>query len=394
MAVQESRNVRVPMLVVSAVCLLACCAVVSLVGRRAANPKTVRSAFPLVSVVKTIEAPGFSTARFYSSSGILLIRRANGSLDAFSASGDPLYSVKLHPDYEVVPGSSGDCLMAYYPRNPARREIMFFDKTGKQIWSTHTDGAIWCADACADGEKTRFVAGTGRGFVYVVEIGKNTRRYRRWRMPGAVASLAVHPEGEYVVVASWHRTSIRKATLRGARLWEARAAPAVIHSVKLLPASGKVYVEGTPLRNGDDGAYSILDDSGRSILAGDIPVRDDTRVIASPGGKFVCRGVTRLITHQGKSMWERHAILTNSEGKLLWEKGSPFFQAVPLAVTDKGYVIISDGKNSVFIVSPSGEMRSSVKLQSGVRSCVASADASRLLAECRNGKLVLMKVSR
>lgn len=394
MAVQQNKSVRLPVLVISAICLLACCAVVSLVGRRAGVPRTVKSAFPLVSVITTIQAPGLTAARFCGPSNLLLIRRADGTLDAFSASGKPLYSLKLPRECEVAPAINGKCLMTYCPRNPANRTLTFFDLNGRQIWRTEVDGAVWCADACSRGDKACFAAGTGRGYVYAVEIGETTRRYRRWRMPGPVVSLAVHPEGDYLFAASWHKSAIRKAGLRGSKQWEMQAEPAVLHSVRLLPGSRKIFVEGTPVKKGEDGSYSILDDSGRPILTGKIDVEENTQVLAAPGGRFVCTGITRLITHQGKSMWERHVVLTDSEGKVLWEKGSPFFQAVPLAVTEKGYAIISDGRNSIFIVSPSGEMRSSVKLQSGLRSCVASADASRLLANCRNGKLVLMNVSK
>ncbi len=394
MALQQARNTRLPLLVICTACLIACCAVVSLVSRRAANPVTLEPSFPLVSVVRTIEVPGFVSARFALASNTLLVRRIDGTLDAFSNSGEKLFSVQLPPDCEAVPSVDNQCLMTYYKRNPAEQTVRFLDLNGRRIWQMKVDGAVWCADSCAGDEGARFVLGTGEGLVYVVDIGSRTRRYRRWRMPGAVVSVAADPRGRYLIAASWHRSSVVKASLKGVKLWETQCEPAALHNVRLVPGSSRGFVEATAGKNGENGSYAMLGNAGRTVLAGELNVKEDTHVFAAPGGRFVCCGVTRLITHQGGSMWERHAILMDSSGKALWEKGSPFFQAIPAAVTSKGYVLVSDGKNSMFIVSPSGEMQASVKLPWSVKSCVASADSSRLLASCRNGKLVLMEVSQ
>ena len=51
----------------------------------------------------------------------------------------------------------------------------------------------------------------------------------------------------------------------------------------------------------------MLDESGQQVFGGVLSVDEGTRVYPSPGGRFVCLGVSKLITHKGKSMRENHA---------------------------------------------------------------------------------------
>ena len=97
--------------------------------------------------------------------------------------------------------------------------------------------------------------------------------------------------------------------------------------------------------------------------------------------------------HKGKSMPEKHAVLIDQRGGRLWEKGSPFFQAGPVLVTDTGFVLLSDGKNALFAVSPSGEMQRCWKIPAGIEQSAASRDGSRLLLKCHDGMVYVLRVS-
>lgn len=331
---------------------------------------------------------GYRDAGFSASNHFYVLRR-DGTVNVHSPSGVRLWTAQLPESADAALSADGDCVMAYYDRNPADSSVTFIDSTGSPIWQTNVDGAVWCADSCKSDRASRFFVGTGKGRVYVIDVGERAKRYRRWRMPGAVVSLGA--DGDTVVAASWQRSAVRMADDRGRKAWEVEGEPTGVHLVR--PLDGRVLVEFSPTDARADGSYEVLDSSGQRLFGGVVSVDECTRVIPAPGGRYVCTGVCRLITHKGKSMRERHTVLMDDSGRVLWEKGSPFFQAVPLAVTRTGYVVISDGKSSIFLISPAGEMRPALKVHSPVRDCIASRDGSRLLLDCRDGTLVLVQVT-
>jgi hypothetical protein len=383
---------RAPTFIIAFLCLLICCAVVSFVGPRARRGPLEKQAVPVISLERRIQSPGFKSAGFTSTNQFFVLS-GDDAIQVFSPSGIERWSAHIGGSSDVVLSADGKCAMTYSRRDPTSSTLTFIDSAGRVVWTADVDGAVWCADSCRSGDGARFIVGTGKGRVYVIDVGARTKRYRRWRMPGAVVSLAACEEGDGVVAASWQRSAVRLADLNGHKRWQAPVEPHGMHKVTSLGKSGRVLVEYVPLDSRADGSYEMLDRSGRRMCGGVVSVDEDTHVVTSPSGRYLAAGVCKQITHKGKSMREHHTVLMDGTGRVLWEKGSPFFQAVPLAVTDAGYVVISDGQRSVFTISPSGEMRPALKVVSPVRGCTASRDGSRLLLDCCDSTLVLLHVT-
>lgn len=385
---------RTPALIIAFLCLIVCCAVVSLVRPRTGIDELATKTIPVISLVRTIPAPRIKSVGFSPTSNHFFVTHKDNSFEVYSPSGGRKWAGKLPELASGVLSAKGDYLMAYSDRNPADSNLTFIDSSGATFWQMRVDGAVWCADSCSEDGTDRFVVGTGKGFVYVIDIGPKTRKYRRWRMPGAVVSLGVDATGKQVFAASWQKSAVRLASLAGQKKWETQAQADGIQRVRPLVASDRVMVEFEPLDARKDGTFEVLDGSGKKLFGGVTSVDEKTTVFASPSGRFVCCGVCKLITHKGKAMRERHAVLMDESGRVMWEKGSPFFQTEPLAVTRSGYAIISDGKKSIFLVSPGGEMRPSHKIAAAVRGCVASRDGSKLLLDCIDNTLVLLNVAQ
>ena len=91
------------------------------------------------------------------------------------------------------------------------------------MWRRGVSGAVWSADVLPRANGDCFVLGTGEGYVYALEIGKRTQKYRRWRAPGAVVSVAADCDNDRVAIGTWQDASICRANLRGRRDWEINA---------------------------------------------------------------------------------------------------------------------------------------------------------------------------
>ena len=187
---------------------------------------------------------------------------------------------------------------------------------------------------------------------------------------------------------------ILRCDIAGRKLWQTDADPAGRSYIQLLEATDRSFVRFEPNRRAGDGTFAVLDSRGSSIWQGKISATEKTRVLPSPNGQYVSLGHVTTIKHKGKSMSEKHAVLLGPSGERLWEKGSLFFQADPLLVTSGGEVLLSDEKNSLFILRRNGDLQPLAKLPAPVRNYVSARDGSKLLLHCSDGSLCMFTVSR
>jgi hypothetical protein len=284
----------------------------------------------------------------------------------------------------------GRYAMAYSALDPANRSLTFLDSTGRVCWKVNVVGAVWSADALGRPDGGTFVAGTGERYVYVIELGRHRRRHRRWRADGAVVSASIDPRGREVTYGTWQKSGVARATLRGRRIWEADARPTDLSYVEALHSSDRVLVRGVSNRPGAGGEFAMLDVRGETVSRGAMAPLEASRVIAAPNGRFVCIAQNKLISHKGKSLRERHAVLLDSAGQTICDKGSLFFQAEPLMVTSDGVVLLTSGKRALFTMTPSGKLATAVTVPAPVERCYPCRDGHSALIQCRGGRLCLL----
>jgi hypothetical protein len=253
---------------------------------------------------------------------------------------------------------------------------------------------VWCADAACGVKCARFVLGTGGKCAYVVDIGKGRRSYRWFRTPGAVVAICLSRDGRDVVLSTWQRSVLARRSIRGAPKWEKDTDPASLVYLRPLTAPDRMLMVSAPNAAGGDSSYELLDEMGNQLSGGVLSASENAKVFSSPDGNYLCIGGQKLITHKGKSMSERRAVLMNSSGRVIWEKGSLFFQVDPVAVTSEGWAVVGDQKNALFVVGPSGEPRPVVKLPGRIERAVTSRDGSRVLLQCSGHRVCLLSVAK
>ena len=92
-------------------------------------------------------------------------------------------------------------------------------------------------------------------------------------------------------------------------------------------------------------------------------------------------------------MLERKVAVYSAKGQPLWEKGGLFFSPRLVALSPTGSsVIVSDGKSSFYNIESTGKIRSKLKLEGTIRTCVPSNDCRRILTYCGDGLLYLIGV--
>lgn len=379
-------------IIIALLCLLVSCAVVSLVGPGNRSLPADKAAFPKVLLVRKIPASDARIIELSQSGKHFCILRRSETIEVHSSDGVLAYSAQVPGADRAVISADASYAMVFSERDPADRALTFVDSNGKVCWKMDAEGAVWCADACDADKGARFAVGTAERYVYIIDIGPRSRRYRRWRAPGAVVSLYAN-EDDSLTYGTWQDSAVCRSTVRGRTLWREDADRASAQQMHPLHNSARALVCSVPGSYGADGEFRLLDDSGATILRGDLCASENARIIPAPNGRYICVASRRLIIHKGKSMPEKHAVLIDERGGKLWEKGSPFFQAEPVLVTAAGFVLLSDGKNALFAVSPSGEMQRCWKIPARIEQSVASRDGSRLLLKCRDGMLYVLRVS-
>ncbi|MCX8052769.1 MAG: hypothetical protein N3B12_03090, partial [Armatimonadetes bacterium] len=188
----------------------------------------------------------------------------------------------------------------------------------------------------------------------------------------------------------WQDSAVVRTTLRGRRVWQVNRDPGLVHRIEPLGMPGGVLAWATPNRLRADGEFALFDSKGNQVTRGPIRWQENTRILAAPNGRYLCLSQVKLIKHKGKSVQEKHAVLLDASGRVLVDKGSLFFQAEPLLVTDQGALLLFGGKNVFFTMTSSGKLEVAAKAPGQVRRCLRSRDGTRALVECSGGKLLML----
>lgn len=315
-----------------------------------------------------------------------------GKLSVYTADGKPRYTVTIPGCDRLTLSPDASWALAYKFMNPADSTIVFLDSRGRTSWKTSVTGAVWCADVCAIPGGARFVIGTGKRCAYVYDLTKTSRRYNWWRTPGVVVSVNLDPGGERISYGTWQDSAIASVDTDGREAWNRSLDPASLHYLRALDVSDRMFLKSVPNSRGSDGEFCLLDAGGEVIWQGELSAASRARVICSPNGRYVCVGMVQSMEHKGKSVSEDHAVLYDESGRKLWEKGSMFFHADPLAVTSGGNVVLADAKGGLFVVRGKGEMESSLKLPGSVVRSAATRDGSSMLVQCSDGSLCKLDI--
>ena len=374
--------------------LLISCGVVGFVYTGQFSSAIAKQSASKVSIEWKLPVGAIKYLAFSSCGRYLYTVSADDTLCAYSVSGAKCYSVKNAEADRIVVCPNGEFAMLYSHLNPAAAKLTFLDSRGRVYWKMKVKGAVWCADADSDKDCAKFVVGTGQGYVYVIDVGRNRKRYTRWRAPGAVVSINTDSDDGNITLGTWQDSTILRTTNKGRRLWERDTDSTCLQYVESLKSSDRVVNRSVPSKTGSDGALDVLDKDGNRIWQRKIDNMDKTRILAAPNGEYLCLGNSKSIEHKGKSISERHGILLDSSGRTIWDKGSLFFQADPILVTCSGCVLLSDGKKELFTITSSGELDPSIKLPAQIKRSVASRDGFRLLLHCGNGLLYMLRVSQ
>ena len=317
----------------------------------------------------------------------------DGTLTCYTSQGDKLYSAHIPGADAAVLAPDARFAVAYSHRTPTRNRLTFIDSSGGQHWEVDVTGAIWSADVCSIEGGARFVIGTGERYVYVVDITRKRKRYRRWRAPGAVVSINIDALGEHITYGTWQRSALGRATVKGKTIWQTNADSASLQYSRLLDSPDGLFLRSLPNRSGGYRVFAVLDASGERIWEGKIECDRRARALPSPVGNYVCMGYDKRIKHKGKSLREEHTVLYDARGKRLWDKGSLFFEADPILVTSDGCVLVCGSDDVLYFLSPTGGLEPAVKLPASIKTSTVSADASRALLHCADGKLYMLRLS-
>ena len=374
--------------------LLICCGVVGFVCTGQNDPAFAKQNVSKVFIEWQLPVGSIKYLAFSSCNKFVYASAADGALYAYTSSGVKSYSVREPEVDRIVVCPSGKYAMLYSHINPSAPKLTFLDSQGRVYWKMNVDGAVWCADASFSQDRTKFVVGTGKGYVYVIELAKSHKRYKRWRVPGAVVSINADSETQNITLGTWQDSAVLRATERGKRIWEHDSHSMCLQYVESLSASDRIIVRSVPNKCGSDGTLTVLDGEGNRIWQKTIDNMEKTRILTTSNGEYYCLGYNKPIEHKGKSIIERHSILLDASGRKIWDKGSLFLQADPMLVTRAGCVLLSDGKNGLFTMTPSGDMDPSIKLPAQIGRSIASGDGFRLLLHCTNGKLYMLRVSQ
>ena len=164
---------------------------------------------------------------------------------------------------KAVAGMTNPLLEATLVRTGTR--LAFLAPTGRVAWQMSVSGAVWSADA-RDGQRgASFAVGTGDRHVYMIEIGGATRHFKRWKMPGVVASVAFDSNCENVVAGTWQHSSVCRDNLSGRANLQLDADSASLQYAQTLVDSDRVFVRSVPNRAGADGEAALLESDGTTL---------------------------------------------------------------------------------------------------------------------------------
>lgn len=366
---------------------------VAIMRANVSRPVIVGGKMPTARVMWCTPASNVHHVSFSPSGRFICTVSSDNAVTCYSSAGIKRFSTVVPGADTAVVSSAGDCTLAYSALNRANRRLTFLDGAGRVVWQMSVAGAVWSADTTDWEDQANFVVGTGAGYIYSISIHGASKRYRRWRVPGAATSVAVDPTGSSVCSGTWQMAAVSKSDLTGHRDWQMSADPSCLHRVQTLADSDRLLLHSVPNRWGVDGEASLMESNGDVLSTFQLSASQRTRAMASPDGCFVLTGYVKAIRHSGKSVPEKHVALYDYAGRKLWDKGSLLFPTTPVLVTRGGFVLVAGSKNDILTISPAGVIKQACKLPAPVANAIASWDGSRALLFCGDGNIHFLRVS-
>ncbi|MDH7600626.1 MAG: DUF6476 family protein [Armatimonadota bacterium] len=379
-------TVLLTLVVVGVVVLAGCVAVVSFVRARL-NLTPIPQAPPKFRIERQVLPDGVRNIRCSPNGGAYCIVTRGGGVYVFNRRGAVRYSVRLEDATAALVTDDAGCAVVYSERDPSRTLVTFLNSAGRRIWKLSVRGAVWCCDVFGDAHRAVFVVGTGKAYVYVVEISPGNVRYRRFRVPGAVSSIMLDRRDESVLVATWQRSSIGRYTLNGRCVWRIEGRPDLVYQVHATGFPDKAIAYGRPLVFGITGELCAL--AGGTVLwRRDIGSAACLDVVFACEGDCVCLAQESVISHEGRSVKEKRAVLLDGSGRVLADKGSLFFGVRPLMVTRQCGVLLCGNEKALFSMNSAGKLDKVAVLPSRVVDYAVSDNGELVLLECAGGILI------
>jgi len=325
---------------------------------------------------------------------LITVAPLSGGIRWYSISGESLGCARPEGFDTGLVSPGGELALFYSYRHPYNTRVIFTRPSGEIFWQRSVSGAVWCAAAGEDQDGPVMAVGTGKGYIYIFRVSDRRKRYVRWRLKGAIVSLDFDSDSKSVFHGTWHDSFIGRYTLRGCRLWRMESTTASLQYVEALTEKNRLFVVSTPNVRGRASEYTLFTAGGRILREGIIGPEPGSRIVHSPNGDYICRGYHKLISHKNKSVREKHAVLYDSTGAVVWDKGSLIMPVCPVLVTRRGTVLVTDGNKSLYFVERSGDVRPSIELPSRIVSSIGARDASKAVFYCADGRLRVVHVRR
>lgn len=373
--------------------LLAVCLIGAAILRVKLNrPVIMGGKMPVVRVRWSIPASGIRHVALSKFGNYICTISKDDEVACYDSTGRKLFTTVVAGADRAVISPDGRYILTYSYRNTANTGLAFLDATGDICWQMDVSGAVWSADAglCKDG--ACFVVGTGNRQVYLLTVGHNTKRFRRWKVAGAACSVTLDTDNESVTCGTWQSSSVCRTNLEGRRDWEIEADPASLQYVQYLNDSDRLFRQAQPNNAGLDGEAALIEPDGTCLSSLPLGASRMMRALPSPDGMYVCVGYTKDIQHSGKSVTEKHAVLYDYSGRRIWDKGSILLQVTPLLVAKGGFVIISSGKKALLVINPSGEIKQACTLPAVILSSATSMDGSHAMITSSNGCIYCLSI--
>ncbi len=311
----------------------------------------------------------------------------DGRVYVFKRRGSLQYSIGLKDVTAALVTNDAGYAVVYSERDPSRTSLTFLDSSGRIIWKLPVRGAIWCADLFGNAQRAIFAVGTGKDYVYLVELAPGSRRFRRFRVSGAVSSVALDEKNEVVFVATWQRSRIGCYGLKGRRVWEIDVKPNLLYQVHATGVLDKVMAYGSPLVPGIAGCLCAVR-GGNVMWRRDIDTTACSNVVFACEGDYICLAQESTIRHAGRSVKEKRAVLLDGSGNALIDKGSLFFNVYPVMVTRQGSVLLCGNEKALFSMNRVGKMEKVTSLPSRILGSAVSQNGTLVLLKCKGGILI------
>lgn len=345
---------------------------------------------PTVKISWSIPASGVRSVT--SSGNNICTVSKDGKVACYDSSGKQLFASIVQNATEAVISPDASFALAYSKRDRANPHLIFLDSNGNTEWKMDVAGSVWSADAAKCDRGACFAVGTGSRHVYLVTVGHRTKRYRRWKAPGVVTSIAFSPSGKHIFSGTWQDSTIRRSNLAGRVELRVNADQSDLQNVLPMRNTHRLFVRSTANKAGANSEAMLLKSDGSELSKYTLSATESTLAIASASGRFICIGCKKIIRHSAKSMPERHVALYDHKGRLIWEKGSMLLQMTPILVTDNGFVLIKDKASALYLVSPEGEIKQVGKLPAQMLDSTTMRNGSGALAKCADGKFYRISV--